>query len=130
MGDLAYTQTIQILAAKYLPTGALSSQKDFEQNPPETWTTNIFSEDFGGRYNVPATTLSLFPGMGTVQSAKIFVIQPDTDVQVRFTNALGMSPFLTFQGGRISVCHIEFTNIEFGNPTAVIVKGRFFVAGD
>jgi hypothetical protein len=129
MGDILYTQSVQITTAK---NSTPITEKDFEIFPPELFSTPAMSESFGGRYNLPDTTIDSVPGMGSVALGKVFVITPavNANIQVKFTNSLGTSPALTFIGGRTSVLNMEFTSFSFTNTSGSPVKGRFHIVGD
>jgi len=68
--------------------------------------------------------------MGTVALGKVMVITPTSDIEIKFTNSSGVTPYLKFLGGRTSVLHMEFTAFTISNQGSVAVKGRFYVAGD
>ena len=66
MGDVLYTQNVQITAAR---NTSLITEKDFEIFPAESWCTSLYNEDFGGRYALPDLTVDLVQGMGTLSNS-------------------------------------------------------------
>jgi len=127
MGDILYTQSIQVTAAK---NASPITEKDFEIFPAELFSSTTMSESFGGRYNIPDLTVDAVQGMGSVNLGKVFIITPTADIQVKFTNALATSQLLTFLGGKTSVMHMQYTGFSLTNTSGGAVKGRFFVLGD
>jgi hypothetical protein len=127
LGDILYTQTIQVTAAK---NSSPVTEKDFEIFPAEVLTSTAYSESFSGRYNIPDLTVDAAQGMGSVALGKVFIITPTSNIQVKFTNGLGTTPELTFVGGRTSVLHMEYTNFVLTNTSGNAVKGRYYVLGD
>lgn len=127
MGDILYTQSIQVTAAK---NSSPITEKDFEIFPAELFSSSAMSESFGGRYNIPDLTSSAVQGMGSVALGKVFVITPAANIQVEFTNNLGTTPLMTFLGGKTSVLHMEYTGFAFTNTSGSAVKGRYYVLGD
>lgn len=127
MGDILYTQQIQIVASK---NATPITEKDFEINPAEIFTTSLLNESFSGRYTLADLSVDEVPGMGSIALGKLFVITPASNIQVKFTNSLGTSPALTFLGGKTSVVHIEFTGFSLTNTSGAPVKGRYLVIGD
>lgn len=127
MGDILYTQSVQVTAAKNTTP---VTEKDFEILPAESYSTSTMSESFGGRYSIPDLTVDQAPGMGSVALGKVFIITPAADITVKFTNGVGTTPAMKFLGGKTSVIHMEFTGFSFSNASGAAVKGRYCVIGD
>lgn len=126
MTDVSYQQQIQIISTNNLTP---ASQVDFQIFPAEVFTTTLYNESIAGRYNVPASATDVVQSMGTVATGSLFIITPFADIEVAFTNGAGTSPPLYFYGGRTSVLNLQFTGFSFTNPSAVVIKGRYYVLG-
>lgn len=130
MGDILVTQNLFALVAKN-PTQAGSpvTERDFAIDPAEQLSFTDFSENEGGRFQVPAMG-SLTLAMGSVALAGLVYIKPEADVGLQITNGVGTSQTIKLKGGRTSAMHLECTGLQLINATATIVKGRYIAVGD
>jgi hypothetical protein len=131
MGDILITQTLSFQAARNpSQAGAALTEKEF-QLVAEQLSFSDYSESSHGRYTMAISGGNLDLGMGTVALAKVLVLKPYADIQVKLTNSLGQTQLLKFLGGKTSVLHMEFTAISLTNPsTTDVAKGIYYLAGD
>ena len=130
MGSVYFTQSVSIKSGKNPDSGAQVIQKDFEIYPAETIQVTEWNENLTHRFAIPVGATDLPLCIGTLDIVKVLVIKPDSDITLKLINTNGTSQNMVFNAGRISILHVFLTGILATNPTAVPLKGVFYVAGD
>lgn len=130
MGDVTFQQTIKILAGKTPVQGSPITDKDFFIDPPITQVFADMNENDGSRFAIPDGTVDQTLPMGTVAVGKILVMTPESDLTIKLVNSNGTSQAIVFRGGYTSVLHTTFTGLLVSNSSGLVVKGKFFTAGD
>ena len=130
MGEVTYNQTLKILAGRTPTTGTNITEKNFEINPAETFSTSNLNEVLSHRFSIEDGVVDDALCKGTIDLIKILVFRPDADLETKLVNASGTSQNFTFLANKTSVLHVELTEVLVSNSTGSPIRGIFFVAGD
>lgn len=130
MPDITYRHQLQLVVGKTPTSGTAITNKDFEINPPEILEISDYNEDILHRFSLPASSADYAMPLGLVALAKLLIIKPEADLELKLVNNNGTSQSLLFKGGRTSVVHLEFTGMLATNSSLSAVKGVYFLAGD
>ena len=128
MGIITFTQNVTIKSGKNSPNEVF--QKDFEINPADTATISDWNEDMFHRFLIPIGTTDLQLRIGTLDLVKVLVIKPESDLTAKIVSADGTSQNLVFNANRLSILHMNFSYLVVSNPSALPIKGWFYMAGD
>jgi len=131
MGDVLIKQFTTFFAGKGPNQyGYPSKQSDFELSGIDLVVEDL-NESQSGRFSIDAAAVDVPIAFGTVSLAKVLVINPESDIDVKIVNGNGSSQDIRFIGGRVTVMHVESTSVLFTNPSVDDpVKGTYYVAGD
>ena len=129
MGDIIYNQTLGIISGKNNSNNTMN-EKDFEIYPAEVLTLTDFNENTSSRFAIPPNTLDMPLCVGTLNEIKVLVIRPSSNLDIKFTNMLGISQYITLIANRTSVLHAYMTGLTVSNNTSTPIKGLLYIAGD
>ena len=128
MGIITFTQSVTMKSGKSSSNEVF--QKDFEINPADSVTINDWNEDMFHRFLIPVGTTDMQLRIGTLDLVKMLAVKPETDLTVKIVNTDGTSQNLVFNANRLSVLHMNFSYLLVSNPSALPIKGWFYMAGD
>lgn len=128
MGIITFTQSVTMKSGKSSSNEVF--QKDFEINPADSVTINDWNEDMFHRFLIPVGTTDMQLRIGTLDLVKMLAMKPETDLTVKIVNTDGTSQNLVFNANRLSILHMNFSYLLVSNPSALPIKGWFYMAGD
>lgn len=132
MGDISYRQSITVLAGQVpLNPNTPITTKYFEINPADVVSFDDISETDHQRYAIPPAAVDFVMPLGTVNEAKVLIIKPEQEIDMKIINASGESQNIRLIANRTSIFHGVFTGLKFTNPhTVEFAKGNLFVGGE